>query len=80
MESEEESIEAIDISQGVLRKEVFALVSSAENSTTDYTRQDAYIEDIGDGRGYTAGIIGFTTGTGGPTGCGQPLYGVKTGE
>ncbi len=29
-----------------------------------YTRQDAYIEDIGDGRGYTAGIIGFTTGTG----------------
>lgn len=28
MESEKESIEAIDISQGVLRKEVFALVSS----------------------------------------------------
>ena len=28
MESEEESIEAIDISQGVLRKELFALVSS----------------------------------------------------
>ena len=64
MESEEESIEAADISQGILRKEVFALVSSAENSTTDYTGQYAYIEDIGDGRGYTAGIIGFTTGTG----------------
>lgn len=53
-----------DISSGILRKEVFALVSSAENSSTDYTEQYAYIEDIGDGRGYTAGIIGFTTGTG----------------
>ena len=53
-----------DISSGLLRKEVFALVSSAENSSTDYAKQYAYIEDIGDGRGYTAGIIGFTTGTG----------------
>lgn len=53
-----------DISSGKLRKEVFALVSSAENSSTDYAEQYAYIEDIGDGRGYTAGIIGFTTGTG----------------
>ena len=55
---------AIDISSGELRKEVFALVSSAENSSVDYAKQYAYIEDIGDGRGYTAGIIGFTTGTG----------------
>ena len=55
---------AADISSGKLRKEVFALVSSAENSSTDYAAQYAYIEDIGDGRGYTAGIIGFTTGTG----------------
>ena len=53
-----------DISFGKLRKEVFALVSSAENSSTDYAEQYAYVEDIGDGRGYTAGIIGFTTGTG----------------
>lgn len=53
-----------DISSGKLRKEVFALVSSAENSSIDYAEQYAYIEDIGDGRGYTAGIIGFTTGTG----------------
>ena len=53
-----------DISGGILRKEVFALVSSAENSDTDYSLQYGYIEDIGDGRGYTAGIIGFTTGTG----------------
>ncbi len=53
-----------DISSGMLRKEVFALVSSAENSSIDYAEQYTYIEDIGDGRGYTAGIIGFTTGTG----------------
>lgn len=53
-----------DISKGTLRKEVFALVSSAENSTINYSKQYSYIEDIGDGRGYTAGIIGFTTGTG----------------
>lgn len=55
---------AANISSGELRKEVFALVSSAENSSVDYSKQYAYIEDIGDGRGYTAGIIGFTTGTG----------------
>ena len=55
---------AAGISSGELRKEVFALVSSAENSSIDYAEQYAYIEDIGDGRGYTAGIIGFTTGTG----------------
>lgn len=53
-----------NISTGELRKEVFALVSSAENSSVDYQEQYRYIEDIGDGRGYTAGIIGFTTGTG----------------
>lgn len=50
-----------NISSGDLRKEVFALVSSAENSTLDYARQYSYIEDIHDGRGYTAGIIGFTS-------------------
>ena len=40
------------------------LVSSAENSTLDWKAQYAYIEDIDDGRGYTAGIIGFCSGTG----------------
>lgn len=53
-----------NIESGDLRKEVFALVSSAENSSIDYGSQYSYIEDIGDGRGYTAGIIGFTSGTG----------------
>ncbi|WP_406272538.1 chitosanase [Actinacidiphila glaucinigra] len=40
------------------------LVSSAENSSLDWKVQYKYIEDIGDGRGYTAGIIGFCSGTG----------------
>src|SRR5206468_6855413 len=40
------------------------LVSSAENSSLDWRAQYRYIEDIGDGRGYTAGIIGFCSGTG----------------
>src|SRR4051794_39465098 len=39
------------------------LVSSAENSTLNWKAQYAYIEDIHDGRGYTAGIIGFCSGT-----------------
>jgi chitosanase len=40
------------------------LVSSAENSTLNWRAQYRYIEDIHDGRGYTAGIIGFCSGTG----------------
>ncbi len=39
------------------------LVSSAENSSLDWKSQYGYIEDIGDGRGYTGGIIGFCSGT-----------------
>ncbi|NUS29353.1 MAG: chitosanase [Streptomyces sp.] len=39
------------------------LVASAENSTLDWRTAYAYVEDIGDGQGYTAGIIGFCTGT-----------------
>ncbi|MEU1468224.1 chitosanase [Streptomyces sp. NPDC005761] len=40
------------------------LVSSAENSSLDWKGQYGYIQDIGDGRGYTGGIIGFCSGTG----------------
>jgi chitosanase len=40
------------------------IVSAAENSSLDWRAQFKYIEDIGDGRGYTAGIIGFCSGTG----------------
>lgn len=47
------------------KKEIaMQLVSSAENSTLNWRAQYAYIEDIGDGRGYTAGLIGFCTGCG----------------
>ncbi|MFE7510047.1 chitosanase [Streptomyces sp. NPDC057540] len=47
------------------KKEVaMKLVSSFENSSLDWRAQFAYIEDIDDGRGYTAGVIGFCSGTG----------------
>ncbi|MEU4238070.1 chitosanase [Actinoplanes sp. NPDC026619] len=39
------------------------LVATAENSTLDWRSAYAYIEDLGDGRGYTAGIVGFCSGT-----------------
>ncbi|WP_307854138.1 chitosanase [Streptomyces tagetis] len=39
------------------------LVASAENSTTDWRTSYGNIEDLDDGQGYTAGIIGFCTGT-----------------
>lgn len=46
------------------KKEIaMQLVSSAENSSLDWKGQYGYIEDIGDGRGYTGGIIGFCSGT-----------------
>src|SRR3954469_14307550 len=47
------------------KKEIaMELVSSAENSSLNWKAQYTYIEDIGDGRGYTGGIIGFCSGTG----------------
>ena len=47
------------------RKEIaMQLVSSAENSSLRWRQQYTYLEDIGDGRGYTGGIIGFCSGTG----------------
>ncbi|GAA3813388.1 chitosanase [Streptomyces phyllanthi] len=39
------------------------VVSSAENSTLDWRNAYGTIEDTDDGCGYTAGIIGFCTGT-----------------
>lgn len=47
------------------KKEIaMKLVCSAENSNLNWKNYYRYIEDIGDGRGYTAGIIGFCSGTG----------------
>lgn len=40
------------------------VVSTAENSTTDWTTAYKYIKDINDGRGLTGGIVGWCSGTG----------------
>ncbi|MDX6332507.1 MAG: chitosanase, partial [Streptomycetaceae bacterium] len=49
--------DAVDLTDPHRKDITMQLVSSAENSTLDWTAQYKYIEDIGDGRGYTAGII-----------------------
>ncbi|MEO5921220.1 MAG: chitosanase [Pseudolysinimonas sp.] len=54
----------IDLDDPRIKEIAMSLVSTAENSSTDWRAQYSYIEDIGDGRGYTAGIIGFCSGTG----------------
>ncbi|MFI6088537.1 chitosanase [Streptomyces sp. NPDC051218] len=47
------------------KKEIaMKIVCSAENSDLNWKEYYRYCEDIGDGRGYTAGIIGFCSGTG----------------
>lgn len=48
----------------VAREISLELVSTAENATKSWKRSYPYIEDIGDGRGYTAGIVGWCSGTG----------------
>jgi chitosanase len=54
---------AVDLTDPHKKDIAMQLVSSAENSTLNWKAQYGYIEDIGDGRGYTAGIIGFCSGT-----------------
>jgi chitosanase len=53
-----------DLADPAKKEVAMQLVSSAENSSLDWRAQYAYIQDIGDGRGYTAGIVGFCSGTG----------------
>ncbi len=53
-----------DLTNPIKKDRAMRLVSSAENSSTDWKAQYGYIEDIDDGRGYTGGIIGFCSGTG----------------
>jgi chitosanase len=53
-----------DLSSPAEKEIAMELVSSAENSTLDWRAQYRYLQDIHDGRGYTGGIIGFTSGTG----------------
>lgn len=55
---------SVDLTDPRKKDIAMQLVSSAENSSLDWRAQYAYIEDIQDGRGYTAGIIGFCSGTG----------------
>jgi chitosanase len=55
---------AVGLADPAKKEIAMKLVSSAENSSLDWKAQYKYIEDIGDGRGYTAGIIGFCSGTG----------------
>ncbi|MDN3358755.1 chitosanase [Actinomadura sp. DC4] len=55
---------AVDLTDPHEKDIAMQVVSSAENSSLDWKAQYKYIEDIGDGRGYTAGIIGFCSGTG----------------
>jgi chitosanase len=58
------SAQAVDLTDPHKKDIAMQLVSSAENSSLDWRAQYKYIEDIGDGRGFTAGIIGFCSGTG----------------
>jgi chitosanase len=55
---------ASDLASPAKKEIAMRLVSSAENSSLKWREQYRYIEDIHDGRGYTAGIIGFCSGTG----------------
>jgi chitosanase len=55
---------ATDLASPAKKEIAMRLVSSAENSSLKWREQYRYIEDIHDGRGYTAGIIGFCSGTG----------------
>ena len=53
-----------DLASPAKKEMAMELVSSAENSTLNWRAEYRYIQDIHDGRGYTGGIIGFTSGTG----------------
>ncbi|MFK0044635.1 chitosanase [Streptomyces sp. NPDC090741] len=58
------SAKAVGLDDPAKKDIAMQIVSSAENSSLDWKAQYKYIEDIGDERGYTAGIIGFCSGTG----------------
>jgi chitosanase len=53
----------VDLTDPHKKEIAMELVSSAENSSLNWKAQYSFISDIGDGRGYTAGIIGFCSGT-----------------
>ncbi|MCK2237310.1 MULTISPECIES: chitosanase [unclassified Crossiella] len=55
---------APDLNDPRMKDIAMQIVASAENSTLNWRGRFGYIEDIKDKRGYTAGIIGFCSGTG----------------
>jgi chitosanase len=61
---ESPALAAVDLNDPRKKDIAMQIVSAAENSSLDWKAQYKYIEDIDDGRGYTAGIIGFCSGTG----------------
>ncbi|GAB3950850.1 chitosanase CsnA [Kribbella albertanoniae] len=58
------AVQAVDLDDPAKKEIAMKIVCSAENSSLNWKNYYRYIEDIGDGRGYTAGIIGFCSGTG----------------
>ena len=57
------AVQATGLDDPAKKEIAMQIVCSAENSSLDWKAQYKYIEDIDDGRGYTAGIIGFCSGT-----------------
>ncbi|MFI5735576.1 chitosanase [Kribbella sp. NPDC051587] len=57
------AVQAVNLDDPAKKEIAMKIVCSAENSSLDWKAQYKYIEDIDDGRGYTAGIIGFCSGT-----------------
>ena len=53
-----------DLTDPRLKELALQLVGTAENSSLRWWDQYGYIEDIGDVRGYTGGLVGFCSGTG----------------
>ena len=54
---------AVGLDDPKTKEYAMELVSSAENSTLNWRGEFDYLEDLGDGCGYTGGIVGFCSGT-----------------
>ncbi|WP_103516922.1 chitosanase [Streptomyces sp. SM10] len=65
VEERDEEIDALPpgLAAPAMKETASRLVASAEASTLDWRSQYGAIEDVGDGAGYTAGIVGFSSGT-----------------